>query len=295
MATKSKYNTMSKTILITGTSSGFGKLTAITLAKEGHSVIAGMRGVSDKNAEVAKELNALPNIEVVELDVTNEDSVNTAVQQILKKYGQIDVLVNNAGVAGFGIFEATSVDQMKNIFEVNLFGIVRTYQAVLPSMREHRAGLIINISSAYGIFTTPFVVPYQMTKFGLEALTEGVRHEVKQYGIETVSILPGPFPTEIGGKVGFGPDKPEIVEAYGPEVQKAFEQFGGIMYDKMVEYKSDPQMVADGVLKLINMKNGTRPYQTPINPISEEIEQEYVDLKPSIKKRWLEKLGWSAY
>jgi NAD(P)-dependent dehydrogenase (short-subunit alcohol dehydrogenase family) len=286
---------MSKTILITGTSSGFGRLTAITLAKEGHSVIAGMRGISGKNAEVAHELNQLPNIEVVELDVTSEDSVNTAVQQTLKKYGQIDVLVNNAGVAGFGVFEATSVDQMKNLFEVNVFGIVRTYQAVLPSMREHKAGLIINISSIFGQFATPFVVPYQMTKFGVEALTEGVRHEVKQYGIETVAILPGPFPTEIGSKVGFGPDKPEIVEAYGAKVQKSFEQFGGIMYGKIEEYKANPQEIADGVLKLINMKAGTRPFQTVVNRLGEGVEQEFAEARLPYKTKMMETMGWGNF
>jgi NAD(P)-dependent dehydrogenase (short-subunit alcohol dehydrogenase family) len=286
---------MSKTILVTGTSSGFGKLTAITLAKEGHSVIAGMRGVNGKNAEVANELNELPNIEVVELDVTSEESVNAAVQQTLKKYGQIDVLVNNAGVAGFGVFEGTSVDQMKNLFEVNLFGIVRTYQAVLPSMRKHKAGLIINVSSTFGLFATPFVVPYQMTKFGVEALTEGVRHEVKQYGIETVALSPGPFPTEIGSKVGFGADKAEIVEAYGPEVQKSFEQFGGIMYGKIGEYKADPQEVADGVLALINMKPGTRPFQTVVNRPGEGVEQEFADARLSYKTKMMETMGWGNF
>ena len=286
---------MSKTILITGTSSGFGKLAAITLAKEGHSVIAGMRGVNGKNAEVAKELAVIANIEVVELDVTSDESVNAAIQQTLKKYGRIDVLVNNAGVAGFGVFEATSVDQMKNIFEVNVFGIVRTYQAVLPSMREHKAGLIINISSGFGLFTSPFVVPYQMTKFGVEALTEGVRYEVKRYGIETVSVLPGPFPTEIGGKVGFGPDKPEIVEAYGPEVQQSFDEFGGIMYGKIEEYNADPQEVADSILALINMKAGTRPFQTVVNRIGEGIEQEFVEARLPYKIKMMENMGWGNY
>jgi short-subunit dehydrogenase len=106
------------------------------------------------------------------MDITNDDSVNNAVEQVLKKYGQIDVLVNNAGVAGFGLFESTSLENMKGLFDVNLFGVVRTYQAVLPSMRKHKSGLIINISSGFGIFASPFVVPYQMGKFWLEALTE---------------------------------------------------------------------------------------------------------------------------
>jgi len=286
---------MSKTVLITGTSTGFGKLITKTLAKEGHSVIATMRDVSGKNVAAAKELSALHNVEVVELDVTSDASVEKAIQNVIKKHGQIDVLVNNAGVVGFGLFEGTSVEQMKQVFEVNLFGIVRTYQAVLPSMRAQRSGLIINISSGLGIFATPFIVPYIMTKFGVEALTEGVRHEVKQYGIETVSILPGPFPTEITTKAGFGPDKSEVLAAYGPDVQRSFEQFGTTMVGKMEEYKVDSQLVADGVLALINMKAGTRPYQTSINPIAQEIEQPYTNSKLAIKTAWMEKMGWGAY
>jgi short-subunit dehydrogenase len=201
------------------------------------------------------------------------------------------VLVNNAGLAGFGLFEVTSLKNMKGLFDVNLFGVVRTYQAVLPSISEHKSGLIINISGGFGIFASPFVVVYQMTKFGLDELTEGVRHEVKDYAIDTVSIFPGPFLTEIGCKTGFGADKKDILDAYGPDVQKSFEQFGGIMYGKMTEYKSHPQMVADGVLKLISMKNGTRPYRAAINPISGEIEKEYADFKLPVKTIWLKKLG----
>ena len=108
---------MSKTILITGTSTGFGKLMAITLAEAGHSVIAGMREPTGKNAGVAAELAALPNVEVKELDVTSDASVSKAFTEVLAKYGQIDVLVNNAGVTGFGLLESYSIDQIRNLFE----------------------------------------------------------------------------------------------------------------------------------------------------------------------------------
>lgn len=287
---------MSKTILITGTSSGFGKLTTITLANEGHSVIAGMRDVNGRNAAVAKELAALPNVEVVELDVANDQSVTNAVQQVIKKYGTIDVLVNNAGVAGFGLLEATSLEQIKKIFEVNLFGVVRTYQAVLPSMRANKKGLIINISSGLGLFATPFIIPYEMTKFGLEALTEGIRHEVKEYGIESVSVLPGPFPTEVGNKASaYGPDRADILASYGPGAQQSFEQFGGAMYSKMTDYKMEAQEVADAVLVLVNQKAGTRPYNTVVNRIGEGAEQAHIDNKLVFKKAIMENMGWGSF
>jgi short-subunit dehydrogenase len=208
----------------------------------------------------------------------------------------LDVLVNNAGSTGFGIVEATSIAQMKKLFEVNLFGVVRAYQAVLPSMRAHKSGLIINISSGFGVVATPFVVPYQMTKFALEALTEGIRDEVKGYGIETVSVLPGPFPTEIGAKAAsFGPDRPEVLAAYGPAMQTALEQFGGIMEGKITEYGMDAQEVADAVARLIEMKDGTRPFQTTVNRMTADLEQEYADSKLPFKAIWMERMGWGAY
>ena len=130
-----------KTVLITGTSTGFGKLSAITLAKAGHTVIAAMRGTTGKNAAVAQELAALPNIHVVEMDITSDTSVQNAIQQTLAQHGKIDVLVNNAAVTGYGVLEAYSLNQVREMLDVNLFSVLRTYQAVLPSMREKKNGL----------------------------------------------------------------------------------------------------------------------------------------------------------
>lgn len=290
------YNIMSKTILITGTSSGFGKLSTVTLAKEGHTVIAAMREINGKNSEAAKELSALANVDVVEMDVTSEESVNTAIQIVLKQYNKIDILINNAGVTGFGLLEATSISQMKKIFEVNLFGPIRTYQAILPSMREQKSGLIINISSGLGLFAPPYVIPYGMTKFGLEALTEGIRHEIKGYGIETITVQPGPFPTEIGGKAaGFGPDRQDILDSYGSEAQASVEDFFAAMYGKMNKYEADSQEVADALLKLVNMADGSRPFYTVVNRLGEGVEQAYADNKIQYKEDFMKNLGWGAY
>lgn len=132
---------MSKTIFITGTSTGFGKLTALTLADAGHSVIAGMRNTNDKNAAAAKELGAVKNIEVVDIDVTDDASVNKAVEKVITKYGKIDVLINNAAVSGFGLLEGYSIDQVRKMFDVNVYSVLRMYQAVLPSMRKEKTDL----------------------------------------------------------------------------------------------------------------------------------------------------------
>jgi NAD(P)-dependent dehydrogenase (short-subunit alcohol dehydrogenase family) len=285
---------MTKTILITGTSAGFGKVMATALASEGHSVIAAMRNIYSKNAAVAGELNALPNVEVVEMDVTSTESVNSAIEKTLKKYGRIDVLVNNAGIGNFGLFEATSIEQMKNVFEVNLWGAVRGIQAVLPSMREHKAGLIINISSTLGTLSAPYLAPYSGTKYAIEGITEALQYEIKKYGIEVVTVLPGPFPTEIAGK-SLGPDRPEIIDAYGEGEINKIQQFGRILYDKIMEYKTDSQEVADAVKKLIDLKDGTRPAQTVVNRMADGIEQEFADSKVAIKTEWMKRSGFVDY
>jgi NAD(P)-dependent dehydrogenase (short-subunit alcohol dehydrogenase family) len=155
---KIKNKIMKKIIFITGTSTGFGRLTTITLSNAGYTVIAGMRNISGKNAGPAQELSVLPNVDVVEIDVTSEDSVKSAFTRVLAKYGRIDVLINNAAVMGFGLLEAYSIDQIKQMFEVNFYGVIRTYQEVLPAMRQAQKGLIINITSGASGHALPSLI-----------------------------------------------------------------------------------------------------------------------------------------
>lgn len=282
---------MSKIIFITGTSTGFGKLTSITLAKAGYTVIAGMRGVTGKNAGVAAELSAMENIEVVEIDITSDDSVKTAFVHVLNKHGKVDVLVNNAAMSGFGLFEAYSIDQIKQMFEVNFYGVIRTYQAVLPSMRAHQSGLIINITSGASGHTLPFMVPYLASKFGVESITEGLQDELADYHIENVSIQPGVYPTEMntGVKTGINADKPEIVAEYGDAATAKFNAIGAGLFGKMAEFDMDPQTIADGILKLIEMKAGTRPLRFPLDAIAQGTDQEFINARAAIKSKWLQK------
>lgn len=282
---------MSKTIFITGTSTGFGKLTAVTLAKAGHSVIAGMRGINGKNEAVANELSALSNIEVVEIDVTSDASVKSAFGKVLTKYGHIDVLINNAAVSGFGLLEGYSIDQVKNMFEVNFYGVLRTYQAVLPSMREAKNGLIINITSGASGHTLPFMIPYLASKFGVESITEGLQDELAEYGIENVSIQPGVYPTEMnnGSKAGVNADKAAIMAEYGEAATQKFNALGAALFGKMAQFKMDPQTIADGVLELIDMKKGARPLRFPLDAIAQGTDQEFIDARASIKAKWLAK------
>ncbi|MBT1704931.1 SDR family oxidoreductase [Chryseosolibacter indicus] len=279
---------MSKTIFITGTSTGFGKLMTITLSKEGHTVIAGMRESRGRNKSIASELTALPNVDVVEIDVTDDNSVKVAFEYALNKYEHIDVLVNNAGLAGFGLTEAYSIDQIKQLFEVNFYGVIRTYQAVLPSMRKAKSGLIINLTSGASGHALPFMGPYLASKFSVEAVTEAIQDELSQFNIENVTIQPGVYPTEMNtGKPGVSADRTQIAKEYDPIATEMFNAIGAALFGKMEEFKMNPQVIADGVLNLINMKNGTRPLRYPLDAIANGTDVEFINARAENKKKWV--------
>ena len=280
---------MSKTIFITGTSTGFGKLTAITLANAGHSVIAGMRNTLTKNAAAAKELEAIANIEVVDIDITNDASVAKAFETVIAKYGKIDVLVNNAAVSGFGLLEGYSLDSIRQMFEVNMYGVLRTYQAVLPSMRKEKNGLIINITTGASGHTLPFMIPYMASKFVVESITEGMQDELADYGIENVSIQPGVYPTEMtnGSKTGVNADKEDIITAYGNAATDKFNALGAALFGKMAQFDMNPQTIADGILELVNMKKGEHPLRFPLDAIAQGTDKEFIHARADIKAKWL--------
>lgn len=279
---------MSKTIFITGTSTGFGKLTTLTLANAGHTVIAGMRDTEGKNRAVAQELAAVPNVEVVDIDVTDDTSVTKAFEHTLAKHGKIDVLVNNAAVSGFGLLEAHSLDKIRQMFEVNFYGVIRTYQAVLPAMRKAKSGLVINLTSGASGHTLPFMVPYLASKFGVESITEGLQDELRQFGIENVSIQPGVYPTEMnnGSKAGVHADKAAIAKEYEPVATEMFNAIGAGLFGKMAEFEMNPQTIADGILKLVNMPAGTRPLRYPLDAIAQGTDIEFINTRAEIKAKW---------
>jgi NAD(P)-dependent dehydrogenase (short-subunit alcohol dehydrogenase family) len=287
-----KRKVMKKNILITGVSSGLGKRLALTLASEGHRVVGTVRTVLEPHSAVTQEFAAYPTLTTLVMDITQEDSVTQGITAALRELGHLDVLVNNAGVTGFGLVEATSVAQMQRLFEVNLFGAVRTSQAVLPSMRQQRAGLIINVSSGAGLFALPYSVPYSMAKFGLEAFTEGLRQEVQTYGIEVVAVLPGAFVTGIGDSAArYGPDRAEIATAYGSAPAQALAQVGTTLYGKVAAYSMHPQELADAVSQLLALPAGTRPFHTSVNRITDNLEQEYVATRQSYFDTWMRRMG----
>jgi len=253
---------MSKTILITGASSGFGRGTAETLARAGHRVFATMRDPRVRNRDHARALEG-HGIEVVELDVTSDASVEAAVKAILQSAGRIDVLINNAGVASAGITEAFTADQAKVIFNTNVVGLLRTSRAVLPAMRGQRDGLIINIGSILGRVTFPFFGIYGASKFAVEALTDSLRYEVSQLGIEVTLVQPSAYPTAMYSNIQQPADL-DRTGAYG-----AVGEIPGALFKHFVTlFQSssapNPHDVAEAITRLVAQPKGTRPARTVV-------------------------------
>jgi NAD(P)-dependent dehydrogenase (short-subunit alcohol dehydrogenase family) len=188
--------TTSKTFLITGVSSGFGRALAQAALHDGHVVVGTVRQESDR-AEFEKLGEGA---HAVILDVTHTDQIEPAVAAIEKDIGAIDVLVNNAGYGHEGILEESSIDDLRRQFEVNVFGAVAMIQAVLPAMRKRRAGHILNITSMGGIITMAGLSYYHGSKFALEGISEALGKEVKDLGIHVTAIEPGGFRTDWAGR-----------------------------------------------------------------------------------------------
>jgi NAD(P)-dependent dehydrogenase (short-subunit alcohol dehydrogenase family) len=257
-----------KVVLITGTNSGFGYLTAKSCAALGHTVYATIRETKGRNAERATELAGIENINVVELDITEGEAVKTVVADIIAKEGQLDVVVNNAGYFGGGLAESYNEDDLERMFDVNVKGTWRVLKASLPQMRKQGEGLIINTSSGLGRFSAPFMTVYSSTKFAVEGLTEGLHYEVRPFGVDVVMIEPGAFPTEIFGKTSYGSDE-SVMAGYG-DMAKVPEQIGEGMGKMFEAMKPDPQMIPDAILKLIDTPKGQRPLRTVVDGMTGE-------------------------
>ena len=285
-----ELNESKKVVLITGTSSGFGRLTAQTLARQGHSVFATMRDVDGRNADARNNLLALAereslDINVLELDVSDEASVTSAVDKVVQRAGRVDVLVNNAGVVSMGLSETFSIASSQKLFDVNVFGVMRMSRAVLPHMRRQGSGLVVTISSGVGRIVMPFMGIYSASKFAVEALAESMRLELSSLGIDSVLVEPGAFPTEIFSKMGMPDDTARLAD-YGPLAdapQQMAESFGESLQGADAP---DPQAVADAVASLVAARDGERPVRTlvgqdvqgiqPLNDVAADVQQAFL-------------------
>jgi NAD(P)-dependent dehydrogenase (short-subunit alcohol dehydrogenase family) len=184
-----------KTIVITGSSSGIGKATAKHFAERGWKVAATMR-----KPEAETELNQLENVSLYALDVTDEASIAEATEQILNDFGAVDVVLNNAGYALTGAFEAATQEQIQRQFGVNVFGMMNVTRAFLPHFRANGAGLFLNVSSMGGLITFPCLSLYHSTKWAVEGFTESLSYELNSLGIQVKLIEPGVVITDFYGR-----------------------------------------------------------------------------------------------
>ncbi|MCG7981778.1 MAG: SDR family oxidoreductase [Candidatus Thiodiazotropha lotti] len=179
-----------RTVLITGCSSGFGKLTAKTFQANGWNVIATMR-----SPEKDTELTALKNVTVERLDVTDKESIDDAISATLKQFGRIDALINNAGYGGHAMFEQFEYAQIIKMFETNVFGPMNLAAAVLPHMRRQRSGAIVNVTSMAGVIGLPFASTYSASKYAMEGWSEGLALEYAPFNVKVRTVQPGAFGT----------------------------------------------------------------------------------------------------
>jgi NAD(P)-dependent dehydrogenase (short-subunit alcohol dehydrogenase family) len=253
---------MPKTILITGASSGFGRDTAETLAHAGHRVFASMLDVTNRNRSQADALRA-NGIDVVEIDVTDDASVERGVDSVLARAGRLDVLVNNAGIGSAGVSEAFTTDQMRALFDVNVFGIQRMLRAVLPAFRGQGEGLVVNIGSILGRVTFPFFGIYGASKFAIEALTDSYRYELSQLGVDVVLVQPSNYPTNIFASALL-PGDTERAGAYGEIGAIPGKMVETLMQLFQGENAPNPHDVAEAIAKIVEQPNGSRPARTVV-------------------------------
>ena len=245
-------------ILITGASSGFGRLTAEKLANSGHRVFAGFRSTDGAKKPVADELRD-KKIEILRLDVTDQASVDSAVKQLLKTTNnQLDVVVNNAGMASAGISESFTAEQVREMFDVNVFGVQRVIRATLPALRAKRSGLVINIGSILGRVTIPFFGLYGASKYAVEAMSDSYRYELSQLGIDVVLVQPSAYPTNMYAAAQ-QPADGEIAKTYGAVAEvpgKILKTFVTLFQG---ENAPNPRDVAEAIDKIVSTPVGKRP------------------------------------
>lgn len=252
-------------VLVTGTSSGFGRLIAETLARKNFQVFATMRNVKGRNAPAAREIAELAereslSLQTLELDVTDDVSVESAVSKAVLQCGRLDVLVNNAGFGIVDLAETVTMEQAQRQFDTNFFGVLRMNRAVLPVMKRQGSGLLLHVSSGAGRLVIPGMGLYCASKFAMEALAETYRYELASQGIDSVVLEPGAYATPIMEKLERGED-PSRKSGYG-EMAQVPEKIQA----KIASSRANPQEIADAVLKIIETPPGQRQLRYRVGP-----------------------------
>jgi NAD(P)-dependent dehydrogenase (short-subunit alcohol dehydrogenase family) len=279
-------------VLITGTSTGFGRLIAETLARHGHNVFATMRDPAGRNAANASDIRALAKREslplhILELDVTDDVSVEQAVRTAVEQAGRIDVAVNNAGYGISGLTEAVTTKQAQQIMDTNFFGAVRVNRAVLPHMRRQRSGLLLHISSGAGRLVIPGFGLYCATKFALEALAETYHYELATQGIESSIVQPGAYQTSVFGNFVTAADQART-DTYG-----AVNQIADKVTAALTTTAGNAQEVADTVSRVVETPAGHRQLRYRVSSASMGVD-EINALSETVQARMFAAFGLAA-
>jgi NAD(P)-dependent dehydrogenase (short-subunit alcohol dehydrogenase family) len=279
-------------VLITGSSTGFGRLFTETLARKGHTVFATMRDPGGRNAKNASEIRTLAQkeslpIHVLELDVTDDASVGRAVDAAVAKGGRIDVAINNAGYYLSGLEEAVTTEQAQRLMDTNFLGPVRVNRAVLPHMRRQRSGVLMHISSGAGRVILPSAGFYCASKFALEALAEAYSYELASQGIESVILEPGQYETPVFGNTVTAADEART-STYG-----AAKEIPAKINAALSSSAGNAQEVADVVLRIIETPAGEKQLRYFVGPQNFGVE-EINALSKQVQTSVLEAFGLAA-
>ena len=260
-------------ILVTGASSGFGRLSAEALALAGHTVYASMRDTNGRNASQAEAVGHFAkdngvDLRTVEMDVQSQLSVDAAVEKVFTANGRIDVVVHNAGHMAFGPAEAFTPGQVADLYDINVVSTQRVNRAVLPHLRRQQQGLLVWVSSSSSAGgTPPYLAPYFAAKAAMDALAVAYARELARWGIETSIIVPGAFTNGTNHFARAGsPDDQAVVDEYEAGPYAGFGAWVRAAFDAIVPPDADVSAVADAVVKVVDTPFGERPFRVHIDP-----------------------------
>jgi NAD(P)-dependent dehydrogenase (short-subunit alcohol dehydrogenase family) len=290
---------MKQVIVITGASSGFGRLSANALAKAGHIVYASMRDTTGRNAAQVADVERYAkdnkvDLRAIELDVNAQPSVDAAIAKIVAEQGRLDVVMHNAGHMVFGPAEAFTPEQLAELYDVNVLSTQRVNRAALPQLRKQGRGLLLWISSSSSAGgTPPYLAPYFAAKAGMDAMAVVYARELARWGIETSIIVPGAFTggTNHFAHSGSPADKARVTEyeagpyaGFGEEITKAFAV--------IVPPDADASSVADVIVKVVDTPFGQRPFRVHIDPTQDGADVAFAVID-RVRSEMLHRVGFS--
>jgi NAD(P)-dependent dehydrogenase (short-subunit alcohol dehydrogenase family) len=290
---------MKQVIVVTGASSGFGRLSANALAKAGHIVYASMRGTTGRNAAQVVDVEKFArdncvDLRAIELDVGSQESVDAAIAKIIAEQRRLDVVIHNAGHMVFGPAEAFTPEQLAELYDINVLSTQRVNRAALPHLRKQGKGLLVWVSSSSSAGgTPPYLAPYFAAKAGMDAMAVVYARELTRWGIETSIIVPGAFTggTNHFAHSGSPVDRARVAEyeagpyaGFGEQIQKAFAA--------IVPPEADASSVADAIVRVVDTPFGKRPFRVHIDPTEDGADVAFAVID-RVRKEMLHRVGFS--